>query len=156
MFRASTVVPSDLPRPTVVPSDPDGLRARFVSWRRWLNGPGQRTGLIVFFALVSAHMFEHIAQAVQVFVLGWPRSQSLGLVGLIWPWLIQSEWLHYGDVTATLVGICLFRPSFTGEAGRWWTAALVVSVWHLFEHSLLLGQALTGHDLFGASVPTSV
>jgi hypothetical protein len=101
-------------------------------------------------------MFEHIAQAVQVFALGWPRTQALGLVGLMWPWLVESEWLHFADVSATLVGIYLFRPSFTGEASRWWTAALIISIWHLFEHSLLLGQALTGHDLFGASVPTSV
>jgi hypothetical protein len=30
------------------------------------------------------------------------------------------------------------------------------SVWHLFEHALLLGQALIGTTLWGAPQPTSV
>jgi len=64
--------------------------------------------------------------------------------------------LHFGDVLLTLVGLLVLRLGFHGEARRWWTAAIVVSVWHLFEHSLLLGQALTGISLWGAAQPTSV
>jgi hypothetical protein len=101
-------------------------------------------------------MLEHVAQAIQVFVLGWPRGQALGLLGLVWPWLVQSEWLHFTDVLLTLAGLFLLRRGFRGEASRWWTAAIVVGVWHLFEHSLLLGQALTGSTLWGAPQPTSV
>jgi hypothetical protein len=101
-------------------------------------------------------MLEHVAQAIQVFVLGWPRDQALGLLGLVWPWLVQSEWLHFSDVLLTLIGLLVLRHGFRGEARRWWTAAIVVGVWHLFEHSLLLGQALTGATLFGAPQPTSL
>jgi hypothetical protein len=126
------------------------------AWRLWLAGPGHTTALVIFLALVSGHMLEHVAQAIQVFVLGWPRSQALGLLGLVWPWLIGSEWLHFTDVSITLIGLILLRPGFSGQARRWWTIALAISVWHLVEHSLLLGQALTGRPLFGAAQPTSV
>jgi hypothetical protein len=131
-------------------------RAHLAAWRAWLNGPGHARALIVFLAVVTAHMLEHVAQAIQVFVLGWPRPQALGLLGLVWPWLVQSEWLHFSDVLLTLGGLLVLRYGFRGEARRWWTAAIVVSVWHLFEHTLLLGQALTGTTLWGAAQPTSV
>src|SRR5262245_28398371 len=112
--------------------------------------------LVVFLALVSAHMLEHVTQAIQVFALGWPRPQALGLLGLVWPWLVQSEWLHFADVILTLIGLLVLRTGFRGEARRWWTAAIVVGIWHLFEHSLLLEQALTRTTLWGAPQPTSV
>jgi len=131
-------------------------RAHLTDWRGWLNGPGHTRALVVFLALVTAHMLEHVAQAIQVFVLGWPRPQALGLLGLVWPWLVQSEWLHFSDVLLTLVGLLVLRPGFHGEARRWWTAAIVVSVWHLFEHTVLLGQAVSGTTLWGAAQPTSV
>jgi hypothetical protein len=101
-------------------------------------------------------MLEHVAQAIQVYVLDWPRAQALGLLGLVWPWLVQSEWLHFTDVLLTLAGLLVLRSGFRGEARRWWTAAIFVGIWHLFEHSLLLGQALTGSTLWGAAQPTSV
>ena len=126
------------------------------AWRAWLNGPAHARALVVFLAVVTTHMLEHVAQAIQVFVLGWPRAQALGLLGLVWPWLVQSEWLHFGDVVLTLVGLFVLRAGFRGEARRWWTAAIAVGVWHLFEHTLLLGQALTGSTLWGAAQPTSV
>jgi hypothetical protein len=121
-----------------------------------LNGPGHARALVIFLAVVMAHVLEHVAQAIQVFVLGWPRAQALGLLGLAWPWLVQSEWLHFSDVLLTLVGLLVLRYGFRGEARRWWTAAMVVSAWHLFEHSLLLGQALTATTLWGAPQPTSL
>jgi hypothetical protein len=130
--------------------------ARLATWQAWLNEPGHTRALVVFLILVSAHFGEHVAQAIQVFALGWPRAQALGLLGLVWPWLVESEWLHFTDVLLTLAGLVLLRHGFHGEARRWWTAAIVVGVWHLFEHSLLLGQSLTGTTLFGAPVPTSV
>src|SRR5690242_16126000 len=57
-------------------------------------------------------MLEHVAQAIHVFVLGWPRVQALGLLGLVGPGLVQSEWLHFSDVPLTLVGLVVLRPGF--------------------------------------------
>ena len=46
--------------------------------------------------IVLAHWAEHLVQAYQIYVMGWPRPKANGLVGLCYPWLIKSETLHYG------------------------------------------------------------
>ena len=91
-----------------------------------------------------------------MWLLGWPRPEARGALGELIPWLVSSEWLHYMYALVMLVGIILLRPGFTGRARTWWTVALVIQVWHHFEHLLLLGQALAHHPLFGAAKPTSI
>jgi hypothetical protein len=122
-----------------------------------LNGPWHERALQVFMAIVLAHWAEHLVQAFQIYVLKWPVPQSLGILGLFYPWLIRSEVLHYGYAIVMLVGIFMLRPGFTEhESRRWWTIALVIQFFHHFEHALLFGQALTGHNLFDRPVPTSL
>lgn len=123
---------------------------------RRLNTTSHFKALMVFMVVVLAHWAEHLVQAVQVMALGWPRPESRGLLGQIWPSLVSSEWLHYGYAIAMLAGLLLLRSGFTGRARTWWTAALVLQVWHHVEHLLLLGQALAHHPLFGAEKPTSI
>lgn len=124
--------------------------------QRVLNGHWHKQALQVFMVIVLAHWVEHIFQAIQIFVLGWPRPQALGALGLVFPWLVQSEWLHYIYALLMLIGLYFLRPAFVGRARLWWNIALVIQIWHHFEHALLLIQALTKHNLFGAAVPTSV
>ena len=121
-----------------------------------LNGRYHLAALTVFLLVVLAHWAEHIAQAAQIWVAGWPRPDARGVLGVQFPWLVKSEWLHYGYALVMLVGLILLRPGFTGRAKGWWTAALVIQVWHHLEHLLLLVQALTGSYLLGRAVPTSV
>ncbi len=121
-----------------------------------LNGPFHREALRVLLALTLAHWLEHILQAIQVFVLRWPRGVSRGALGLLFPWLVASEWLHYAYALVMLLGLVFLRSGFRGRSRRWWDAALVIQVWHHAEHMLLLGQALAHQPLFGASVPTSL
>jgi hypothetical protein len=121
-----------------------------------LNGRYHRAALWTFMAVVIAHWGEHVAQAIQIWILGWERPASRGLLGLPFPWLVTSEWLHYAYAIIMLVGLILLRPGFAGRARQWWTAALVIQFWHHIEHGLLLGQALVGSNLFGKPVPTSV
>jgi hypothetical protein len=121
-----------------------------------LNGPWHETGLRIFLLIVLAHWAEHVLQAIQIFVLGWPRPQALGALGLIFPWLVTSEWLHYAYAIVMLIGLLLLRPGFTGRGLLWWNIALGIQFWHHIEHALLLGQRLTGHFLFGAQAPTSI
>jgi hypothetical protein len=73
-----------------------------------------RIPLAMFMAIVLAHWAEHVAQAIQVFVLGWDRPDAGGVLGLLWPWLVKSEWLHYGYAVVMLIGIWL--PAFGGIA----------------------------------------
>ena len=121
-----------------------------------LNGPWHRFALRAFTVIVIAHLAEHLVQAYQVYVLGWPLHQARGVLGQAFPWLVHSEIMHYGYALIMLVGIWTLLPGFLGRARTWWLAALVIQFWHHIEHALLQIQAITGHYLFGASAPTSI
>jgi len=45
--------------------------------------------------LVLAHAAEHVLQAVQIYALGWAVPDARGGLGLVFPGLVTSEWLHY-------------------------------------------------------------
>ncbi|MBM7085277.1 hypothetical protein ACN267_06715 [Micromonospora sp. WMMD734] len=121
-----------------------------------LNGPYHRMALNLYMLVVLAHWAEHLAQAFQIWVLGWPVPQSRGVLGMAVPWLVTSEWLHYGYAIVMLIGLALLRPGFVGRARTWWTVALVIQFWHHIEHLLLLLQAQTGNFLFDRPAPTSI
>src|SRR5581483_7656148 len=61
-----------------------------------LNGPWHKRAMQVFLVIVLGHWAEHILQAIQVFVLHWPRPEARGALGMVFPWLVTSETLHYG------------------------------------------------------------
>ena len=121
-----------------------------------LNGQRHKLALGLFMFVVIAHIGEHVAQAIQIWGLGWTVPQSRGLLGLPFPWLVKSETMHYAYALIMLVGLLLLRPAFKGRALRWWTLALIIQFWHHIEHLLLIIQANTHHYFFGGSVPTSV
>src|SRR5437762_8521835 len=80
-----------------------------------LNGPGHELALRIFLAIVLAHWVEHLLQALQIFALGWPRPEARGALGLVFPWLVSSEALHYAYAIIMLVGLIVLRPSFQGR-----------------------------------------
>jgi hypothetical protein len=106
--------------------------------------------------VVLGHWAEHLTQAVQIYVLGWPLTEARGVLGLWYPWLIKSELLHYLYALVMLVGLWTLRKGFRGLSYKWWTAALFIQFWHHVEHALLIGQAISGHNLFGSPVPSSI
>ena len=61
-----------------------------------LNTRWHERALQVFMFIVLAHWGEHLVQAYQIYVMGWPRPKANGILGLWYPWLIKSETLHYG------------------------------------------------------------
>lgn len=121
-----------------------------------LNGRRHRTALLVFLVIVLAHWVEHLLQAFQVYILHWPRADAGGALGLVFPVLVHSEFLHYGYALVMLAGLFLLRPGFTGRSRTWWTVALWIQVWHHLEHLLLVGQVVSGMNLGGAAAPTSL
>ncbi len=129
---------------------------RMANWLDRLNGSLHRRALTLLMLIVSAHWAEHIAQAYQVFVLHWPRLASGGVLGLSFPLLARSETLHFGYNLSLLVGLILLRSGFRGQARTFWTVAMLIQGWHMFEHSLLQAQWLTGVYLFGAAQQTSI
>ncbi len=137
------------PHPTHAPLAGQGLRNR-------LNTTWHEIALRSFMVVVLGHWAEHLAQAFQIYALGWPAPSARGVLGLWYPWLIKSEVLHYSYAVVMLFGIWLLWPGFTGASRPWWTASLGIQFWHHIEHGLLQFQALTGHNFFGSPVPTSI
>ena len=122
-----------------------------------LNAPWHERALQLFMVIVLAHWAEHLFQAFQIYALGWPVPRSLGALGLVFPWLVKSEVMHYGYALIMLVALWVLRSGFTGvQDRRWWTIALAIQFFHHFEHLLLQGQFLLGANLLGRPVPTSL
>lgn len=121
-----------------------------------LNAQWHKRALQTFMVVVLAHWAEHLAQAIQIYALGWPRPAAGGVLGLWFPWMVSSEALHYIYAVVMLVGLWALRKGFTGLSLKWWTAALIIQFWHHLEHALLQGQVLFNHNLLGSPVPLSV
>ena len=87
---------------------PDGL----------LNTKYHKAALLVFGFVVVAHWVEHLSQAYQIYVLDWARPKAGGALGLAFPWLVRSEWLHYGFAIFMLVAFVVLRHGFRAGPGR--------------------------------------
>lgn len=121
-----------------------------------LNTSWHEIALNTFMVIVLAHWAEHLVQAFQIFVLGWARPDSRGVLGQFFPWLVKNEVLHYGYAIVMLIGLWILRTGFTGRSRVWWMIAFWIQFWHHIEHALLQGQAILGRNLLGSPVPTSV
>ncbi|KAA5543148.1 hypothetical protein FYK55_12760 [Roseiconus nitratireducens] len=126
------------------------------TWMEKINGPYHKQALYLYTAIVLAHWCEHLAQAIQIYVLGWPIPESRGVLGLWFPWMIKSELLHYGYALVMLVAFWILRKGFVGQSYRWWMLAFWIQFWHHIEHALLQGQAIFRHNLFDSPVPVSI
>lgn len=100
----------------------------------------------LFLVIVWLHFAEHIAQLFQLYVLGWARINSMGLIGLWQPTLMRSEWLHYLYALIMLIGLYYYRAYVKN---RWWTTTIYLQQFHHFEHFLLLLQATLGMKATG-------
>ena len=121
-----------------------------------LNTRWHKLALQSLMAVVLVHWAEHIVQAYQFYVLHWPRSMSMGLMGMLNPWLMKTETLHYGFALVMLIGLWVLRKGFTGTSYKWWMASFWIQFWHHIEHGMLFYQANTHQYWFGGAVPTSV
>ena len=136
---------------------PDAVIRSGSGWMERLNSSHHELALKLFTAIVLAHWAEHLLQAIQIYVLGWPVPEARGALGLAFPWLVSSEVLHYVYALVMLAGLWLLRGGFNGIADRrWWTIALAIQFFHHIEHALLQLQAVLGQNFFGQPVPTSI
>lgn len=121
-----------------------------------LNSVWHERALQLFMVVVLAHWAEHLAQAFQIYALGWPNPEARGVLGLWYPWLVSSEVLHYAYAIVMLAGLWILRSGFIGTSRTWWMVALGIQFWHHIEHALLQGQAIVGQNLFNSPVPVSI
>lgn len=110
---------------------------------------------IWFNIIVIFHLLEHIAQAVQLWAMGWNRPDCLGLLGLVFPWLMRSEGLHYAYAAFMLWGLYWFKSAAVFPYIWLWTLALHLQFWHHLEHFLLLLQASFHRNIAFFAAPVS-
>lgn len=132
------------------------VRASYLEFEEKLNTVWHKRALQIFLAIVLAHWAEHLVQAYQIWVLGWPIPESLGVLGYWFPWMVSSEILHYGYALIMLIGIWILRTGFTGKAYTWWMISFGIQFWHHIEHAMLQGQAIVGENFANSPVPISL
>lgn len=132
------------------------IKSSYSDFIETLNSVWHERGLQIFMAIVLAHWAEHLVQAYQIYVMGWPIPESLGVIGYWFPWMFKSEILHYGYALIMLIGIWILRTGFTGTAYTWWMISFWIQFWHHIEHALLQGQAIIGQNLANSPVPVSI
>ncbi len=121
-----------------------------------LNTVWHKPALQLFTVIVLAHWGEHLVQTFQVYVLHWPLNQSFGMLGMIWPWMVKTELMHYLYAIVMLIALWILRKGFTGRSYVWWMIAFWIQFWHHIEHALLQYQVIAGHNFMGAPAPISI
>jgi hypothetical protein len=98
--------------------------------------------LAFFFILVvtqGAHLLEHVAQMVQIHLLGLSGLQARGILGML-----DLEWVHF--IWNSWVLLCAVLLVFLFRKNPWLWVLLVISVWHEIEHVYIMSVFLrTGH-----------
>jgi hypothetical protein len=88
----------------------------------------------VFFVLTAlqlSHMGEHVAQMIQIHVLGLRGDDARGIFGVF-----DIEWVHFVWNALVVVGVVLLLTRCTHN--RWLWVTLPIAGWHLVEHSYIL------------------
>jgi hypothetical protein len=98
--------------------------------------------LAFFFILVvtqGTHLLEHVAQMVQIHLLGLSGLQARGILGML-----NIEWVHF--IWNSWVLLCAVLLVFLFRKNPWLWVLLVISVWHEIEHISIMSVFLrTGH-----------
>jgi hypothetical protein len=87
----------------------------------------------------GAHFLEHVAQMVQIHLLGLSGLQARGIFGML-----DLEWVHF--IWNSWVLLCAVLLVFLYRKNPWLWVLLVISVWHEIEHVSIMSVFLrTGH-----------
>ncbi len=96
--------------------------------------------LAFFFVLLiaqSLHFTVHIAQMIQIHLLGLSGMQAHGIIGML-----DLEWVHF-IFDAGWVPICVYTLLFVYRKSNPWLWALAVIVtWHALEHLAIMSVYL--------------
>jgi hypothetical protein len=99
----------------------------------------------------GGHVIEHVVQLVQVFVLGVPEEDALGLLGYVLQFNGTEEWLHLGYNTFYLLALyALIVPLWriTPSVLSYWAFAFYIGAsvwiesWHIVEHGVIIANVL--------------
>ena len=102
----------------------------------------------------GVHLFEHVVQLFQVFVLGIPDDEALGLLGYVFRVQGTEEWLHLAFNLAYLTSLYALvlplrervpHPVPAWAFGVFLGGAVGVESWHMVEHAVIISHVLANH-----------
>ena len=95
--------------------------------------------LALFYVLVvtqTGHFLEHVAQMVQIHVLGLTGADARGILGTL-----DIEWVHFVWNTWVLVAVVVLLLHYRTNCWLWLTA--LFSTWHAIEHAYIFSVYIT-------------
>lgn len=101
-------------------------------------------------AVQTFHVFEHVVQLFQVFILGIPDDDALGLLGYVLQLQGTEEWLHLvfnaGYLSALALLLVPMRSLVPYAVPRTAFAAFAFAVawegWHNVEHAVIISNVI--------------
>jgi hypothetical protein len=92
--------------------------------------------LLSFLALSQTlHFFEHVAQMIQIHVLGLSGPSARGIVGQL-----DIEWVHFIWNLWVLIALLVLTRRF--HTNGWLLLAVLLAAWHLTEHVVIMATYL--------------
>ena len=79
----------------------------------------------------TAHLFEHVAQMVQIHVLHLTGANAQGIVGQL-----NIEWVHFIWNAIVLITLLVLLPRFRTNPRL--IAVAPLAAWHFVEHSVMI------------------
>jgi hypothetical protein len=107
--------------------------------------------LVAIVVIQGAHVFEHVVQLIQVFSLGLPEDQALGLLGYVFQFQGTEEWLHLVfnvSYLLALYGLLLPLRTMTPSRVPAWAFAIFavgavgLETWHVVEHVVIIANVI--------------
>ncbi len=109
------------------------------------------TGVVI---IQGIHVIEHIIQLIQVFILGVPDDDALGLLGYVFMLQGTEEWLHLAFNATYLLALYLVLPPLRHRVPHsvpvWAFATFVaggvgLETWHMIEHGVIIANVIANH-----------
>ena len=100
----------------------------------------------------GVHVIEHIIQLIQVYKLGIPEDNALGLLGYVFVFQGTEEWLHlvfnFSYFLPLVMLAFLLQP--LAFVPRWAFLTFVIGGamlegWHVVEHSVIISHVIANH-----------
>jgi hypothetical protein len=97
--------------------------------RRLPSGVG-----VLFYVLLvtqAGHFLEHVAQMIQIHLLGLQGARAQGVFGML-----NIEWVHFVWNTWVLIAAVVLLVRYRGNAWLWFTT--LFAAWHALEHAYIV------------------
>jgi len=107
--------------------------------------------LVIVVVIQGGHVFEHIVQALPVFVFGVREDDALGLLGYVLQFNGTEEWLHLAfnslyllSLYALILPLWRITPAVlpTWAFAVFLAASVWVETWHMVEHGVIISNVL--------------